>query len=226
MLVYRGMAIPRVFADEAVPPRRRFEVLEMTNRPIARVCVFCGSNRGIRTEYAAAAERLGRLLAEGGVTLVYGGGRVGLMGVLADAVLAGRGQVIGVIPRALDTIELAHAGLSEMHVVQTMHERKALMADLADGFIALPGGLGTFDETFEIVTWAQLGIHRKPCGLLNVGGYFDKLIAFLDHTVEEQFIKAEHRDLVLIETDPERLLERMSRYESPVTAKWFSIENR
>jgi uncharacterized protein (TIGR00730 family) len=195
-------------------------------RPISRVCVFCGSNRGARPEFGSAARELGAVLAQQGVTLVYGGGRVGLMGVIADAVLENEGDVIGVIPHALDTKELAHAGLTEMHVVDTMHARKALMADLADGFIALPGGLGTFDESFEVVTWAQLGIHTKPCGLLNVAGYFDTLIQFLDHAVEEQFIKPQHRDLILVDGDPRRLLERMRAYESPVTDKWIRQENR
>ncbi len=148
------------------------------------------------------------------------------MGVMADAVLEKGGDVIGVIPHALDTKELAHTGLSEMHVVDTMHERKALMADLADGFISLPGGLGTFDESFEVVTWAQLGIHAKPCGLLNVVGYFDKLIEFLDHAVEAQFIKPQHRDLILVDGDQRRLLERMRAFSSPVTEKWIRQENR
>lgn len=198
----------------------------MPARPISRLCVFCGSKHGIRPEFAAAARGLGVLLAEEGITLVYGGGRVGLMGVMADAVLEKGGDVIGVIPHALDTKELAHTGLSEMHVVDTMHERKALMADLADGFISLPGGLGTFEESFEIVTWAQLGIHAKPCGLLNVAGYFDKLIEFLDHAVEAQFIKPQHRDLILVDGDQRRLLERMRAFSSPVTEKWIRQENR
>jgi uncharacterized protein (TIGR00730 family) len=190
------------------------------------LCVFCGSNHGARPEYVAAATELGALLAEREITLVYGGGRVGLMGVVADAVLTRGGDVVGVIPHALDTKELAHDGLTEMHVVDTMHERKALMADLADGFIALPGGFGTFDEAIEITTWAQLGIHHKPVGLLNVAGYFDKLIALLDHAVKEQFIKPQHRDLILVEPDQERLLELMRTYESPVVEKWIRAENR
>ena len=198
----------------------------MHPRPISRLCVFCGSNHGVRPEYADAARELGAILAEDNIALVYGGGRVGLMGVIAGAVLDNGGDVIGVIPQALDTKELAHDGLTEMHVVDTMHERKALMADLADGFITLPGGLGTFDESFEIITWAQLGIHAKPCGVLNVGGYFDKLIGLLDHAVAEQFIKPQHRDLTLVECDPRRLLERMRAYRSPVTDKWIRQENR
>ena len=198
----------------------------MSPRPISRLCVFCGSNHGSRSDYTRAAADLGALLVSEGIALVYGGGRVGLMGVLADAVLDSGGDVIGVIPHALDTKELAHAGLTEMHVVDTMHERKALMADLADGFIALPGGFGTFDEFIEITTWAQLGIHHKPCGLLNVAGYFDKLIALLDHAVAEQFIKPQHRNLILVEPDPQRLLERMRAYDSPVVEKWIRSENR
>lgn len=198
----------------------------MHPRPISRLCVFCGSNHGVRPEYADAARELGAVLAEEGITLVYGGGRVGLMGEVADAVLERGGDVIGVIPHALDTRELAHDSLTEMHVVGTMHERKALMADLADGFVSLPGGMGTCDESFEILTWAQLGIHAKPCGLLNVCGYFDKLIAFVDHAVEQQFIKAEYRALILVDHDPRRLLERMRTYRSPVTDKWVRQENR
>ncbi len=198
----------------------------MPTRPISRLCVFCGSKHGVRPEYADAARELGALLAEEGIALVYGGGRVGLMGVVADAVLERGGDVIGVIPQALDTKELAHDGLTEMHVVNTMHERKALMADLADGFISLPGGLGTCDESFEILTWAQLGIHAKPCGLLNIAGYFDHLIAFIDHAVEQQFIKPEHRALTLVERDPRALLERMHTYRTPVTDNWIRQEYR
>ena len=196
----------------------------MSKRSISRVCVFCGTEHGARTDFRDAARDLGALFADEEITLVYGGGRVGLMGVLADAVLERGGDVIGVIPRALDTKELAHAGLTEMHVVDSMHERKAMMADLADGFIALPGGLGTFEEFFEILTWAQLGIHRKPCGLLNVAGYFDKLIALLDHSVEEGFVRPEHRKLVLVEHDRRRLLEQMRCYRAPVKDRWVKRE--
>lgn len=196
----------------------------MPTRPISRLCVFCGSNHGARPEFEAAARALGVSLADEGVTLVYGGGRVGLMGVVADAALESGGDVIGVIPHALDTKELAHNGLTEIHVVDSMHERKALMAELADGFVALPGGLGTFEEFFEIVTWAQLGIHHKPCGLLNVAGYFDKLVAFLDHAMEERFVKPQHRELILVEGNHRRLLERMRSYEPPVVEKWIRRE--
>jgi uncharacterized protein (TIGR00730 family) len=194
-------------------------------RLISRLCVFCGSSRGARPEFEQAARDLGATLAVEGITLVYGGGRVGLMGVLADAVLENGGDAIGVIPHALDTKELAHEGLTEMHVVDSMHARKALMADLSDAFLALPGGLGTCDELFEIVTWAQLGLHTKPCGLLNVAGYYDKLIALLDHAVDEQFIKPQHRDLILVERGHRRLLERMRSYRPPVTEKWIRREN-
>jgi hypothetical protein len=187
--------------------------------------VFCGAHHGARAEFAVAARALGATLVEAGITLVYGGGRVGLMGVLADAVLEQGGEVVGVIPHGLDTKELAHDGLTEMHVVDSMHERKARMADLADGFVALPGGLGTLEEFFEIVTWAQLGIHTKPCGLLNVAGYYDKLSALLDHAVEEAFVKPPHRELILIEPDARRLLGRMRRFQAPAIEKrWISRE--
>lgn len=151
---------------------------------------------------------------------MYGGGRVGLMGVIADAVLATGGEVVGVIPHALNTRELAHDGITEMHTVETMHERKALMADLADAFIAMPGGFGTFDEFFEIITWAQLGIHHKPCGVLNIGGYFDRLVDFVDHAVTEGFIQRKHRDLILVGDQPDKLLDEMAGYESPVGETW------
>ncbi|MFQ5805895.1 MAG: TIGR00730 family Rossman fold protein [Phycisphaerae bacterium] len=196
----------------------------MPARPISRLCVFCGSNRGAQPKFEAAARDLGATLANESIALVYGGGRVGLMGVLADAALESGGDVIGVIPHALDEVELAHDGLTEMHVVDSMHERKALMADLSDGFVALPGGLGTFEEFFEVVTWAQLGIHAKPCGVLNVAGYFDKLVALLDHAVEERFIKPQHRDLIMVEDDHRRLLDRMRSYRPPVTERWVRRE--
>src|SRR4051812_49148308 len=157
----------------------------MQRGPAMRVCVFCGSNPGARPEYAAAARAVGRALAERGRGLVYGGGNVGLMGVCADAALAAGGEVIGVIPDALQTAEVAHGGLTRLHVVRTMHERKALMADLSDAFAALPGGFGTLDELFEILTWAQLGIHAKPVAILNVAGFFDPLLAMLDHQTAE-----------------------------------------
>jgi hypothetical protein len=193
---------------------------------IRRVCVFCGSNTGAQGDYAAAAARLGVLLGERGLGVVYGGGNVGLMGILADAALASGATVIGVIPEKLVAVELAHRGLSELRVVGSMHERKALMAELADAFIALPGGLGTLDELFETWTWGQLGYHGKPCGLLDVGRYFGPLIAFLDHAVAEGFIRPEHRRMILVETDPARLLDRFSGYEPPRLGKWLERDTR
>src|ERR1700730_18248002 len=172
-----------------------------------RLCVFCGSSKGGRAMYADSARRLGERLAARDLGLVYGGGHIGLMGVLADAVLRAGGQVIGVIPQALVDKELAHTGLTELRVVGTMHQRKALMADLADGFIALPGGFGTADELFEVLTWAQLGIHQKPVGLVNVNAFFDPLCAWLDHTVQEAFVRPMHRRLLLEASDPEQLLD-------------------
>jgi uncharacterized protein (TIGR00730 family) len=172
-----------------------------------RLCVFCGSSAGGQPIYADHARRLGTALAARSVGLVYGGGHIGLMGILADAVLGAGGEVIGVIPQALVDKELAHRGLTELRVVASMHERKALMADLADGFAALPGGFGTGDEFFEILSWAQLGLHAKPIGLLNVAGYFDALLAWLDHTVREGFVKPIHRRLLLEACEPERLLD-------------------
>ena len=174
-----------------------------------RVCVFCGSNSGARETYAAAARQLGLILVQEGLELVYGGGHVGLMGAIADSVLANGGRVIGVIPEALVARELAHRGVSDLRVVHSMHERKALMAEIADGFIALPGGFGTFEEFCEILTWAQLGLHTKPCGILNVDGYYDPLLDLFDRGVAEQFIPPQHRSWVLLDTDSQRLLGRM-----------------
>ena len=186
-----------------------------------RVCVFCGSSPGASPTYAATAQRVGALLAQRGLTLVYGGGNVGLMGVLADAVLAHGGHVIGVIPQALMDLEVGHTGLSDLRIVGSMHERKALMADLSDGFIALPGGIGTLEEFCEVLTWAQLGMHAKPCGLTNVDGYFDHLITFLDHSVHERFFRPQHRAMVLVEADPDTLLDRFERYQPPQLEKWI-----
>jgi hypothetical protein len=174
-----------------------------------RVCVFCGSSLGVDPRAAAAARALGSTLASRGLGLVYGGASVGLMGELADAVLERGGHVVGVLPAALATRELAHPKLPDLRIVATMHERKAIMADLADAFVALPGGMGTLDETFEILTWAQLGIHRKPVGLLDVSGYFGPLLTFLDHAVAQGFVKAEHRGLVEVDSDPGRLVDRL-----------------
>jgi len=186
-----------------------------------RICVFCGSSVGRNRKYAEMAAETGALLARKGVELVYGGGSIGLMGVIADTMLAAGGHVIGVIPRALATRELTHTGLPDLRVVGSMHERKALMAELADGFIALPGGLGTLEELFEIVTWAQLGLHAKPCGLVNAGGYYDHLITFLDHTVAMRFVRPEHRTLILVEPDPAVLLERFAHFVAPKLEKWI-----
>lgn len=187
-----------------------------------RICVYCGSSPGRNPAFRKAAVRLGEALVERGLGLVYGGASVGIMGTLADAVLAHGGEAIGVIPRALDEKEITHPGLSEQHVVDSMHERKALMAELSDGFIALPGGWGTFEEIFEAMTWAQLGIHSKPCGLLNVSGYYDHLGAFLDHAIEQAFVKPEHRDMLLISPDADELLDRFARYRPPQVRKWIT----
>lgn len=191
-----------------------------------KLCVFCGSAAGNDPAFAAAATELGQLLAERGITLVYGGGGTGLMGVVADAVLAAGGQAIGVIPFSLRTKELAHAGLTEMHVVESMHERKSLMADLADGFVALPGGLGTLDEFCEIATWLQLGIHKKPCGLLNVAGYFDHFVAFLDRAVAQGFLKQEFRDPLIVANHPKSMLDRLARWTPPTTMRWVRPSER
>jgi uncharacterized protein (TIGR00730 family) len=186
-----------------------------------RVCVFCGSSPGARTSYRDAAERLGAAIATRGLGLVYGGAHVGLMGVVADAALAQRGEVIGVLPRALEARELAHRGLSELHVVDSMHERKARMAELSDCFIALPGGIGTLEETFEAWTWTQLGLHAKPCALLDVDGYYAPLQAFLDGAVAERFVRTEHRSMLLVDDDPERLLDALASWRAPVVEKWL-----
>ena len=190
------------------------------------VCVFCGSKEGTRSFYVTAARRMGATLARRGIRLVYGGGRVGLMGALADAALEEGGEVVGVIPEALVAGEIAHAGLTKLHVVGSMHERKALMADLSDGFIALPGGYGTLEEFLEVLSWAQLSIHEKPCALLDVDGYYDPLDSLFDKTVAEGFVHPDHRSLVLTEKDPELLLDRMQRYAPPETRKWIEPEER
>lgn len=185
------------------------------------VCVFCGSSFGVDPAYEEGAKWLGRTLAEANITLVYGGGNVGLMGVVADAALDAGGEVVGVIPRALLDREIGHQGLTKLHVVGSMHERKAKMAALSDGFIALPGGTGTLEELFEVLTWAQLGEHDKPCGLLNVAGYYDPLLAVFEHMVERGFLKEEHRRMLLVEKEPAALLGRFARYEPPRRAKWL-----
>lgn len=186
-----------------------------------RLCVFCGSNAGHDPIYMAAARLLGESLARNGIDLVYGGASVGLMGAVADSALAHGGRVIGVMPQALVDKEIAHNGLSDLRVVGSMHERKALMAELADGFIALPGGLGTFEELFEVWTWAQLGYHEKPCALLNAGGFYDKLTSFLDDVVERGFVKPVHRAMLIVESDPPALIEAIRAYEPPKVIKWI-----
>jgi len=184
------------------------------------ICVFCASSIGARPLYAASARRFGEALAARGVTLVFGGGCVGLMGVLADATLGGGGRAVGVIPRALVEREIAHRGVTTLHVVETMHERKQRMADLADAFVMLPGGFGSWDEFCEVVTWAQLGIHRKPLGVLNVGGYYDPMLAMADRAVDEGFVAAVQRDRLVVDDDEERLLDRLASAPMPTEVKW------
>jgi uncharacterized protein (TIGR00730 family) len=191
-----------------------------------RVCVFCGSNSGINPAYRTAALPLGHLLAERGIELVYGGGNIGLMGVLADAVLERGGSAIGVIPESLMAREVGHTGLTELRIVKSMHERKALMADLSDGFIAMPGGFGTFEEFCEVVTWSQLGIHTKPCGLLNVEGFYNPLLALFDHAVSDGFLREENRRLVLEDSDPKRLLSKMAGFVASRPEKWVDKSQR
>ena len=188
------------------------------------VCLYLGSSPGARPEYEWVVRQLATVIANRGMTLVYGGGNVGLMGIAANAALEVGGRVIGVIPADIADKEVGHQGLTELQVVDSMHERKMRMARLADGIIALPGGLGTLEELFEMLTWSQLGFHRMPIGLVNVAGYFDLLLAFLDHMVEERFVKQAHRDLLLTDSDPETLLDRMIAYEPPVVDKWLDLE--
>lgn len=191
---------------------------------VARVCVFCGSKHGRRTGYTVAAGKVGRRLAERGITLVYGGGDVGLMGEVADAALAAGGQVIGVIPDFMVDHEVAHHGLSTLEVVPSMHARKARMAELADAFVALPGGWGTLEELLEVVTWAQLRLHDKPVGLLDVGDFYRGLVGFLDHATAEGFIRERHRDLLLVDDDLDRLLDRMIAHVPPDGTTWVGEE--
>lgn len=185
------------------------------------VCVYCGSSVGSRPEYAEAAADVGRLLARRGLRTIYGAGNIGLMGVLADAALEQGGEVIGVIPHALVARELAHNGVTGLRIVDSMHERKALMADLSDAFIALPGGFGTFEELCEMLTWLQLGIHQKPCGLLNTLGYYDHLIALFDRAVDDAFLRPQHRELLVVENDPEALLRSLQETQLPEVHKWL-----
>lgn len=189
---------------------------------IRRLAIFCGSNPGARPEYVEGARAFGRLLCERGIGVAYGGSSVGLMAAVAEAMLDELGDIIGVIPKMLVEREVAHRALTDLRIVGSMHERKALIAELSDGFVALPGGIGTLEEFFEIWTWAQLGMHDKPCGLLNIAGYFDPLLAFLDRAVEEKFVRDVHRAMVVVESDPAALLARFEAYEPPRVVKWVN----
>ena len=193
---------------------------------LQRICVFCGSSSGRKEIYLHSAKEVGRLLARRGIELVYGGGKVGLMGAVADACLEAGGSAIGVIPQLMVDKEVAHKGLTQLRVVQTMHERKALMADLADAFLALPGGYGTWDELCEVLTWSQIGIQHKASALLNVNGYYDPLLAMADRAVADGFLSEIHRSLLLTDSDPGRLLQYLERYKPPVTDKWMDGKNR
>jgi uncharacterized protein (TIGR00730 family) len=186
-----------------------------------RLCVFCGSSRGTRESYLESAQALGTALAARGIELVYGGSDVGLMGAIADATLAAGGRVTGVMPQGLVDREIEHKGLSHLHIVGTMHERKAMMAELSDGFIALPGGYGTLEEFTEILTWGQLGMHRKPFGILNIEGFYDGLLTFFDHIVTEQFVQPEFRQMIQVATTPDALLDLLASYEAPHIVKWI-----
>ncbi|HEX2150335.1 MAG TPA: TIGR00730 family Rossman fold protein [Actinomycetota bacterium] len=186
-----------------------------------RLCVFTGASSGVRPAYARAAKALAGAMTERGLTLVYGGTRVGLMGTLADSVLSAGGEVIGVIPDGLFSKEVPHTDLTDLRIVKSMHERKQLMAGLSDGFVAMPGGIGTLEELTEIYTWSQLGLHRKPCGLLNVDGYFDHLLQFLDHAVDEGFLKPIQRNTLLVRDEPGDLLNDFESYQPPLTGKWL-----
>ncbi len=190
------------------------------------ICVFCGSNSGSNSIYKEAAIQLARYLAGRNIKLVYGGGSIGLMGAISEAVLQQGGQVIGIIPKFLAEKELAQTNVTHLHIVDSMHERKALMAELSDGFIALPGGIGTLEELFEVYTWGQLGLHIKPCGLLNINGYYNHLISFLHHMVGEQFLKPINLDMLLIDQTPEGLLEKMAGYQSPKVNKWIESQSQ
>ena len=188
---------------------------------IKNICVNCGSNTGTRPEYMKAAVELGRYLAENNIGLVYGGAGVGLMGAVASSAMENGGDVIGVIPESFAD-RVGHDNLTELHIVSTMHERKTIMFDLSDAFIALPGGMGTIEEVFEVLTWAQLGFHTKPCGLLNICGYYDSILAFLENAVKQQFVRQEHKDMLLVDTDPEKLITRFNNYRAVHIDKWIN----
>jgi uncharacterized protein (TIGR00730 family) len=190
-------------------------------RELSSVCVYCGSSSGRLDAYAASARLLAQAMVERGIRLIYGGASVGIMAVVADEVLRLGGKAVGVIPEALRLKELAHVGLTELHVTPSMHARKTLMAELADAFVALPGGIGTLEEIFEMWTWGQLGFHGKPCGLLNVAGYYDSLIAFLDHATGEQFVRSVHRNMLVVDSDPNALLDCFVTYAEPAMSKWI-----
>lgn len=193
---------------------------------VSSICVFCASSPGADPEFAAAAASFGRLVAHRGMRLVYGGGHVGLMGAVADAALGAGGEVHGVLTRALEGKEVAHRGLTSLRIVDTMHERKAAMADLADAFVMLPGGLGTLEEFLEAATWTQLGVHAKPCGVLSVGGYFDPLVELLETATRNRFLRPEHRDLLLVESEPTALLERLDAWTPVTVDKWLDRSER
>jgi uncharacterized protein (TIGR00730 family) len=188
---------------------------------VKRVCVYAGSNAGARPAYAATAAELARVLVARGIGVVFGGGNVGLMKVVADATMAAGGEVIGIIPEALMAREVGHRDITELRIVRSMHERKSLMADLSDGFVALPGGFGTIEEIIEIATWAQLGLHAKPLGLLNIDGFYDALLAFFDHAVVEGFLRPQHRAMLLVAREPEQLLDAFTNWQPPVVNKWI-----
>lgn len=191
-----------------------------------RICVFCGSSSGARPAYLEAARNLGQALVRRNIGLVYGGGSVGLMGAVADAVLLAGGEVTGIIPESLMGKEVDHRSLTELRVVASMHERKAMMADLSDAFIALPGGFGTFEEFCEVLTWSQLGLHQKACGMLNIEGYYDRMLALFDHAVDEGFVRPPHRSLVVEATDPDMMLDLLENYQAPKLEKWINREER
>lgn len=193
---------------------------------IRSLCVFCGSSPGFDPVHGEAARALGDALGQAGIDLVYGGGRVGLMGIVADAAMAAGSRAIGVIPKALADLEVAHTGLTELHIVGSMHARKAMMADLSDGFVALSGGIGTFEELFEIWTWGQLGDHAKPVALLNIAGFYDKLTGFLDDVVTAGFLRDAHRAMLMVDRDPAALVAKIRDYRAPVVEKWIGREQR